>query len=293
MRKSEARKVVMGRWTDYVGYLAEVRVLPTLDYARTIEQRAALSPEQRAQVRAMISRLEETARLFCGPITYRLVSKLERALQGFAGVLINLSAWDNDDMALKFWAKEILGDPREWTTLAEIATTPLLEGHQNWTGAERAVPYLAQATRIHRDAEERRYQANPREVPLDQAAEPVAAELAPSDEQLEEAFKELLRGADSEVQDYGVLILRGYTQDEARRQLSWYRKRVQRVDVRYRRHLKRAARDRDRQTLRQILDRWRADASRTVDRRTFHDDDTGRRYDYFEHKEDWKDRDEM
>ena len=292
MRKSAARRIVMARWAQYHVHVCQAYVLPALAYAKQMAQRSTLSPDQQEQVRAMIPILEETARLFSGPITYRLVPKLEHANQRFAGALINLSAWDNDDTALGFWAKEILGAPKDWSYLGEVATRPLLEGRQSWTAAERPVPYLAQATRNHRTTEERKYQPRPREVPLDEVAEPIAPDSAPSTASWDELIAAVFANADGEVKAYGELVMRGCTHDEARRQLGWHKKRGQRVAVRYRRHLKRAGRDGDRQTLRQILVNWNTNASRTVAERTFRDSDAGRRYSYFEHLDGWKNRDE-
>ena len=217
MRRSDARKMVMARWAQYHAYTAEAYVLPALAYAKQMAQRSTLSPEQQAQVRAMFPILEETARLFSGPITYRLVPKLEQANRRFAGVLITLSAWDNDDTALKFWAKTILGDQRHWTYLAEVATRPLLEGRQNWTAAEKPVPeYLAQATRNLVVTEERKYQPRPREVPLEEAAEPVAPDPAPSTDSLDELIATVFADADDEVKEYGALVLRGCPPPPAR-----------------------------------------------------------------------------
>ena len=92
MRKREARQMTLARWTGYCAYLARVRVLPTLAYAKQIAKRDSLSPEQKAQVEGMIAQLDDIARLFGARITYRLVPKLERANQRFAAALITLCA---------------------------------------------------------------------------------------------------------------------------------------------------------------------------------------------------------
>jgi hypothetical protein len=295
VRERDARRLVLARLAAHLAHLNAAYVLPTIAYAKQIAQREASSPEQQAQVRAMIAVAEETARLFGGPIRYQLLPELERANQRFAAVLIALSAWDSDDTALALWAKVILGSQREWRRLGEVATVPLLEGKANWTSAEHPVPYLAQATRNKRIDEDKQELPRKNQVPLDAIPEPQDPSPPPSGEgdPCEEAITAVLAGADPEVKAYGELVLRGFTHEEARRRLGWYKKRAQRVEVRYRRHLKHAARDRDFHSLRQALADYRDAASRTTRKVTFPDDAEGRMRGYFEHRDNWKSRGEI
>jgi hypothetical protein len=238
----------------------------------------------------MIALLEDVVRLFRSPVNHRLIPQLEQAHQRVHGALITLSTYDGDDTALKFWSKEILNSQGRWLDLADVATLPLIEGNENWTTKELPVPYLAKAARNHRLKEETTYGPRDGEIPLDEAPELEAPDTrggAP----LEEVIAAVLNGADSEVKQYGQLILRGDTHEEARRQLGWYKKRGQRVEMRYRRHLKKAARTSDLQTLKQVLASW--DSSRTIRKVTFQDEREGRRRGYFEHRENRESSDEI
>lgn len=288
MPSRKGRAKLIARWAEYTSHLLRARVLPTLAYAKAIAERDALLSEQRSQVLVMVKTLEGIADLFRGPIRFRIIPQLELATQRFACTLINLSAWDGDDAALKFWAQELLRDEKAWPNLGEVATIPLLEGKANWTEAGKPVSYLATAARRHKSKADRKYRPRADEVPLDQVGE-IAAGSSLTHDPLGDAIAAVLAHIrDREELVSGELHLRGNTDKEIGRTLGWRAKRLNRVAVRFRRHLKVAARTSDLQTLRQILSGWRANASRTIAHRTFRDDQEGRLYDYFEHRDDWQ-----
>jgi hypothetical protein len=281
-----ARAFVLARWTAWFRRVKQEYVLPTIAHAEQMAQRKSFSPEQQAQIQKMIVILRQVAKVFGTPLTDRRMETFERARQNFWMACHNLALWDNDAGAAAIWAKTLVGDDQErhWL-LAEVSTLPLLEGKQNWTTKDRPVFYARRAVHNMCIDAYRQQQPDPRVVPIEDAPELVAPEPAIDHE---EVIRTVLTGADAEVKDYGTLILRGMTQAQAQRQLGWAKKRTHRVDVRYRLHLKRAAKTHDLQTLRSVLAEWRSNASKTVVRRTFNDDDEGRQHQYFDHRGDWK-----
>ena len=267
MRRRDARAMAMARCAAYCEYLNRACDRPAIVIALQVAEQPTLSPHQKAQIGTMISKLEEIARLFAGPITYQRLPQLELAGRRFAAVLIDLAAWDGNDAALKFWAEELMGHASKSLLVAEVATVPLVKGNVAWTTAKKPVPhFLAQATRYRAATEEQKYRPSRPEVPLEEAGEPtVPADESPGD-RLADSFEKLkaalVDGADDEVKKNGAMVLERSLTPQIRRKLGWSKKRAQRVAVRCRRHCKKAARTRDAQALRQALTKGRHDASR-------------------------------
>lgn len=274
-------------WGYVFAQIARDVVLPLHMYARyAVAQRPELLEVQREQVRQMMDLLEGIFRLFNrpGPLMFDNIGEYQHAVEQIHVISCDLAQWDDNREALEIWEKLVGIAAEDKIFFRQLVTVPLLEGKANWTAADSPIAYLRRSLKNERiDEEKEGRKRRQKEVPLEDAPEPEAPVTGPADDPMEELIAAALRGSDAEVNDYGKLVLRGATHEEARRQLGWYKVRAHRVEVRYRRHLKRAAKNRDLQTCRQALAALHG-ASHTVRRVTFADDTAGRQRSYFEHK---------
>jgi hypothetical protein len=252
-------------------------------------QRPGYSEAQRAEIQRTIAMLEQIYRTYTCRLNRAALPALKLALERFPLAVHTLAQWDDDRVALEFWEQQLQIASADVPRFRELITVPPLEGEANWTGEATPLQYLGHVIRDQKRNEVRAAQLQrKKEVPLEAFVEPMLSGRAERPVDNDQLIRAVLAKADAEVREYGELALRGYTEKEIRRKLGWYKKRVRRVEMRYRRYLKQAAAT-SATTLPDTPLHYPTDASKTTLLRTFADPASGARRSYFEHKAEWKD----
>lgn len=279
------------------------RAAQHFDFVRTcaVNGLNELTIHDRARVGRVIAWLEEAIAGLRNRGAWRQC--IDAALLSHAALTV---FYGGDAECLRLFARAILGSGTHWTfplqgrivpveklpSLSRALVDCLLEDTKGWRDADNPLKFVADAAYnlARKEAREeaaqafRNYATGTRQaaLPLEEVGD--VADPAPDGDRSGRMIEALLRGAPPDVEAYGELILQGYTHEEARRKLSWYKKRAHKAEVAYRKHLKQARSGPKAGALRQEIESL-SNASHTTCRVTFKDAE--RRHGYYEHRADY------